>query len=58
MGNLHLLTIALLFFSLKGGAEKLFMGLAGSVHCNLIVSYFFEEIHQNPRVGLDLVISV
>lgn len=58
MGNLSLLTIVLLFFLLKGQTEKVFMGPVGSVHCNLIVIYFFEVIHQIPHVGLDLVISV
>lgn len=56
-GNLSLLT-TLFFFFLKEGAGKLFMGLGGSVHFNLILIYFFEEIHQNPHVALDLVSSV
>lgn len=28
------------------------------MNCDLIVIYFFEELHHNPRVGLDLVINV
>jgi len=58
MTNLSLLTKALLFFSLKGGTEELFMCLTVSVRCDLIVIYLFEEIHQNPHVGLDLVTRV
>lgn len=58
MGNVSLLGTALLLFSLKRGTEKLFMGLTGCNHCNLIIIYFFEEIHQNPRIGLHLMMSV
>lgn len=41
-------------FSLRDEAGKLFMGLCGSVHFNLILIDFFEEIHQNPHLDLDL----
>lgn len=44
--------------SLEEEAGKLFMGFRGSIHFNVILIDFFEEIHQNPHVDLDLVISV